>query len=43
MLSHEVKFMERYVTTTYRLHDLHICPQGLYVSTTYHFYTIDEK
>ena len=27
--------MERYVTTTYRLHGLHICIQGGYVTTTY--------
>ena len=25
---HEVHLMERYITTTYRLHDLHICAQG---------------
>ena len=27
--------MERYVTTTYRLHELHMCVQGGYVTTTY--------
>ena len=27
--------MERYVTTTYRLHELHRCVQGGYVTTTY--------
>ena len=25
---HEVNIMERYVTTTYRLHELHICKWG---------------
>ena len=34
--------MERYVTTTYRLHDLHISAQVGYVTTTYHKYRIDE-
>ena len=34
--------MERYVTTMYRLHDIHICAQGEYVTTTYPEYTIDE-
>ena len=32
---YELHFMERYVTTTYRLHELHICAQGGYVTTTY--------
>ena len=27
--------MERYVITTHRLHGLHICAQGGYVTTTY--------
>ena len=27
--------MERYVITTYRLHELHMCAQGGYVTTTY--------
>ena len=27
--------MERYVTTTYRLHELHVCVLGGYVFTTY--------
>ena len=27
--------MERYLTTTYRLHELHMCVQGGYVTTTY--------
>ena len=27
--------MERYVTTTYRLHELQMCIQGGYVTTTY--------
>ena len=34
-----MNIMERYVTTTYRLHELHICAQGWYVTTTYHLYT----
>ena len=25
---HEVDIMERYVTTTYRLHEFHICAHG---------------
>ena len=39
---HERHIMERYLTTTYRLHGLHICAQGEYVTTTYPNYTIDE-
>ena len=35
--------MERYVTTTNRLHELHICAWGGYVTTTYHLGTIDEN
>ena len=35
--------MERDVTTTYRLHELHIGAQGSYLTSTYHLYTIDEK
>ena len=31
---HELYIMERYVTTTYRLHELHMCVQGGYVFTT---------
>ena len=31
----ELHIMERYVTTTYRLHELHIHAQGGYVTTTY--------
>ena len=34
--------MERYVTTTYRLQELHLGSQGGYVTTTYPKYTIDE-
>ena len=33
--------MERYVTTTYRLHELHVCAEGVYVTTTYPKYTIE--
>ena len=33
--SHELDIMQQYVTTTYRLHELHICVQGGYVTTTY--------
>ena len=33
--------MEVYVTTMYRLHELHICAQSGYVTTTYPYYTID--
>ena len=40
---HEERIMERYVTTAYRLHEVHRCAQGWYVTTTYHLYTIDEK
>ena len=32
---HEIKNMGRYVTTTYRLHKLHVYVLGGYVSTTY--------
>ena len=32
---YELHIMERYVTTTYRLHELHMCVQGGYVTTTY--------
>ena len=32
--------MELYVTTTYRLHELHICAQGWYVTTTYPKYKL---
>ena len=35
--------MERYVTTTLRSHEMRICEQGCYVTTTYHFYTIDKN
>ena len=38
---HELNIMERYVTTTYRLHELHMCIQGGYVTTTYPKYKID--
>ena len=31
--------MERYVTTTYSLYDLHICEWAWYVTTTYHLHT----
>ena len=31
--------MERYITTTYRLHELHISAWGWYVTTEYHLYT----
>ena len=41
--SHEVKVIERYVRTTYRLHEIHVCAWGWYVSTTYHFCTSDEN
>ena len=30
---HELHIMDRYVTTTYHLHGLHICAQGGYVTT----------
>ena len=39
--SHEFYIMERYVTTTYRLYELHMCVQGGYVSSTYPKYIID--
>ena len=32
--------MERYVTTTYRLHELHVCVPGGYVTTTYAKYKL---
>ena len=32
---HELHIMERYVTTMYRLQEIHICVQGGYVTTTY--------
>ena len=32
---HELHIMERYVTTTNRLHELRTCVQGGYVTTTY--------
>ena len=32
---HEINIMGRYLTTTYRLHKLHVCVIGGYVSTTY--------
>ena len=32
---HELHIMERYVTTTYRLHELDMCVQGGYVTTMY--------
>ena len=31
----ELHIMERYVTTTYRLHKLQVCMQGGYVPTAY--------
>ena len=33
--------MEQYVTTTYRLKDLHVCIQGRYVFSTYPYYKED--
>ena len=33
---HELHIIERYVITTYRLHELHKYAQGVYVTTTYH-------
>ena len=33
--------MEQYVTTTYRLHELQMCVQRGYVTTTYPHYKID--
>ena len=35
--------MERYITTTYRLHELHLYAWGCYVNTTYHLCTNDEN
>ena len=35
--------MERYVTTTYRSHELHICASGWYVTTTCHLCTNNEN
>ena len=32
--------MERYVTTTYRLHELYMCIQGGYATTTYPKYKL---
>ena len=32
---HELHIVERYVTIAYRLHELHLCVQGGYVTTTY--------
>ena len=37
---HDLNLMERYITTTYRLHELHMCIQGGYVTTTYPKYKI---
>ena len=37
MLLHGVNFMERYVTTTYRLHEIHISAWSWYVTTTFLF------
>ena len=34
-LLHEMSIIGRYVSTTYRLHKLHVCVQGGYVYTTY--------
>ena len=39
---HELHIMERYVTTTYRLHNLHIYSWGWYLTTAYHLYTDNE-
>ena len=38
---HELCFMERYVTTTYSLQELHKCAQSGYVTTTYPKYKKD--
>ena len=38
---HELYNIERYVITTYRLHELHVCIQDGYVTTTYPNYKID--
>ena len=35
VLFHGINIMGRYVSTTYRLHKLHVCILGGYVSTTY--------
>ena len=32
---HQLPIIERYVTITYRLQNLHVCIQGGYVSSTY--------
>ena len=32
---HELYIRERYVTTIYRVHEINICVQGGYVTTTY--------
>ena len=37
----ELYIVERYVTTTYGFHELHIYVQGGYVTTTYPKYKID--
>ena len=38
---HEIYNMERYVVTTYRLHELHMCLQGGDLTITYTKYKID--
>ena len=40
-LLHELYIMERYVTILYRLHELHVCIQDGYVTTTYPDYKND--
>ena len=35
VLLHELHLMERYVTTTYRLQEVHVCIQDGYVSSKY--------
>ena len=35
VLFYEINVLGRYVTTTYRLHKLHVCVLGGYVSTRY--------
>ena len=35
--------MEQYVTTTYRVHELNVCAKNWKVTTTYRYYTVDEK
>ena len=40
---HELHIMERYVTTTYRLHELHKYVQGGYVTTRYPKYKIEAR